>query len=328
MADSSPKSRRGAPRGRRARRDPWPRSSVRRAWFRDHCRVAGQSLRHVSHRFGTTLLAWLLVGIALAFPAALFLVQSGLSNLTDRWDDRPGLSVYFEPGTSPAPLATKLRGQPGVQEVGVITQDEALAEFLAQTRLGDALETLDTNPLPASLRVVPAAGTGAAHLERLAALARQSPGATEVVVERIWLERVAAAASAARRMGAILAALFAIGAVLVTATSVRLAIEGRLRELRVMKLVGANDAQVRRPFLYLGMFYGLGGGLVAAMLLSVAIGIVEGPFTRLLGSFDVEFEAAAFDAGFVGILLGTGGLLGIAGAVIGVRQRQASLDQI
>ena len=162
----------------------------------------------------------------------------------------------------------RLRGQSGVQHVTAITQDEALAEFMAQTHLGDALGALDTNPLPASLRVVPTPEAGAADLERLAALAGEGSGVAEVVIERTWLERVAAASIAARRVGSILAVLFGIGALLVTATSVRLAIEGRLQELKVMKLVGASDGQVRRPFLYLGMLYGLGGGLVAAMLLS------------------------------------------------------------
>ena len=324
MADAAS----GRRRKRKAPRDPWPRSSVRWTGLRDHQRTARESLRHVSQRFGTTLLAWLLVGIALAFPAALFLVQSGLSVLTDRWDERPGLSVYFEPGTGPNDLADRLRGQSGVQEVTATTQDEALAEFTAQTHLGDALEALDSNPLPASLRVVPTPAAGPADLQRLAALAREGPGVAEVVVERTWLERVAAASSTARRVGSILAVLFGIGALLVTATSVRLAIEGRLQELKVMKLVGASDGQVRRPFLYLGMLYGLGGGLVAAMLLSVGITIVENPLANLLGSFDVEFGAEAFDARFVGILLGAGVILGVAGAVLAVRQRKAGLNEI
>lgn len=322
MADATTRRRRKAPK------DPWPRSSIRWTWPGDHMRVAGESLRHVSQRFGMTLLAWLLVGIALAFPAALFLVQSGLSELTDRWDERPGLSIYFEPGTGPDELAATLHGQSEVQEVTAITQDEALAEFMAQTHLGDALSALDTNPLPASLRVVPTPGAGAAGLERLAAMAREGSGVAEVVIEKTWLERVAAASSTARRVGWILAVLFGFGALLVTATSVRLAIEGRLQELRVMKLVGASDGQVRRPFLYLGMFYGLGGGLVAAMLLSVGITIVESPLSNLLGSFDLEFGAEAFDARFVGILLGAGVILGVTGAVMAVRQRKASLNEI
>ena len=111
-----------------------------------------------------------------------------------------------------------------------------------------------------------------------------------------------------------------------TATSVRLAIEGRLEELKVMKLVGASDGQVRRPFLYLGMLYGLGGGVLAAMLLSVGLTVVEAPLTSLLGSFEVDFEPAAFGVRFLAILLGAGTVLGVTGALLAVRQRRASLD--
>ena len=268
---------RGKRTGRRAPKHPWPRASVPGRWRRDHFRVAGDSLRHVSRRFGTTLLAWLLVGIALALPAALFLVQSGLSELGGRWDHRPGLSIYFEPGTGPDALAAALGEEPGVERVEMTTQEEALAEFGARGQFADALGVLEINPLPASLRLVPVAGSAPADLDRLAGLARKHPGVAEVVVERTWLERVTAASEVARRLGAILGALFALGAVMVTATSVRLAIEGRLEELKVMKLVGASDGQVRRPFLYLGMLYGLGGGVLAAMLLSVGLTAVEAP---------------------------------------------------
>ena len=311
---------------RKAPKHPWPRPSIPGKWRRDHFRVAGDSLRHVSSRFGTTLLAWLLVGIALALPAALFLVQSGLTELTGRWDHRPGLSVYFEPGKSPGALAAALSEQSGVERVDVTTQEEALVEFGARGHFADALGALEINPLPASLRLVPVAGSGPADLDRLAELARQHPGAVEVVVERTWLERVAAASEMARRAGAILGALFALGAVMVTATSVRLAIEGRLEELKVMKLVGASDGQVRRPFLYLGMLYGLGGGVLAAMLLSVGLTVVEAPLEALLGSFDVEFEPAAFSVRFLAVLLGTGTALGMTGAALAVRQRRASID--
>ena len=313
-------------RGGKAPNHPWPRTAAPGRWWRDHVRVAGDSLRHVSRRFGATLLVWLLVGIALAFPAALCLVQSGLSELTGQWDHRPGVSVYFEPGRGPDALAAVLREQPGVERVVVTTQEEALAEFGAQAHLADALEVLEINPLPASLRVVPRAGAGAAELDRLAERARRHPGAVEVIVERTWLERVTAASEVARRLGAIFGALFALGAMMVAATSVRLAVEGRLEELKVMKLVGATDGQVRRPFLYLGVLYGLGGGVLAAMLLSAGLTVVEAPLAGLLGSFELEYEPAAFSFRFLAALLGAGTVLGVMGAALAVRQRRVSLE--
>jgi cell division transport system permease protein len=120
--------------------------------------------------------------------------------------------------------------------------------------------------------------------------------------------------------------LFSCGAVLVTATSARLAIETRLDELRVMKLVGATDAYIRRPFLYLGALYGVGGGLLAAMLISAVLVVLEAPLATLFGSYGGQLESGGFDLTFFAGLLVVGGLLGIGGALLAVYQRLANLE--
>ena len=113
---------------------------------------------------------------------------------------------------------------------------------------------------------------------------------------------------------------------LVTATSVRLAIEARLEELRVLKLVGATERQLRRPFLYFGALYGIGGGLVAAMLLSVGLLTIEAPLERLLGSYQRSLEIHGFGGTFLLALLSIGGILGVAGALLAARQRLTHLN--
>ena len=98
-----------------------------------------------------------------------------------------------------------------------------------------------------------------------------------------------------------------------TATTVRFAIDSQLDELKVMKLVGASDAQLRRPFLYFGAVYGAGGGLVAAMLVSLGLIVLERPLLDLLGSFDQTLVLSGFDATFLVSLVGLGAVLGTAG---------------
>jgi cell division transport system permease protein len=299
------------------------------ARWRDHGRIVRETAHFVSARIGTSLLVWLLVGIALALPAGLFLLQVNLAALTSAWEGRPGLSVYFEldaPADAAGNLAAALRSRRTVAEVGVTTAAEALAEFQREADLGDALDLLDDNPLPASLRATLVPGARADDLDALAALAAGSDGVAEVVVERTWLERVNDITRVVTRFGIMLALLFGMGAVLITATSVRLAIEARLEELRVLKLVGATDAQIRRPFLYFGVLYGLGGGLVAAMLISVSLLVMEAPLADLLGSYGQTVQLAGFDVRFLAILFAAAGLLGIAGALIAARQRLRDLE--
>jgi len=299
------------------------------ARWRDHVRVLRDSVNFVSKRLGTTLLVWLLVGIALALPGGLFLLQLNLAAMTGAWEGRPGLTVYFDLGVAPAvvdELAATLGGQASVQQVAIVTPEEALAEFQAYTDITDALDLLQINPLPASLRATLVPGADAGDLETLAALAGRHPGAAEVVVEKTWMERVADLTRVVTRLGVMLAVLFGVGAVLITATSVRLAIEAHLDELRVLKLVGATGAQMRRPFLYFGAIYGLGGALLGAMLISLCLVVIERPLADLLGSYGQSLQLAGFDLKFLGALFGIAGVLGVTGALIAARQRLNGLE--
>jgi cell division transport system permease protein len=312
------------------RNDPWPRARGGViSWWQDHVRIARETMHFVSARLGTSLLVWLLVGIALALPAGLLLLQLNLTDMTAAWDGRPGLSVYFNLDASESTvedIVGVLQEQQAIEQVVVTSAAQALAEFQNHTGLADALELLNENPLPASLRAIVSAGATVDDLQAAAAAVEGAVGVADVVVEKTWMERVIDVSRVVSRLGVILGALFGVGAILVTATSVRLAIEARLDELRVLKLVGATEGQIRRPFLYFGAFYGLGGGLVAAMLISLCLVLIENPLASLLGSYGKDLETAGFDPIFLAGLLAMGGALGVAGALLAARQRLSGLQ--
>jgi cell division transport system permease protein len=296
---------------------------------RDHIRISRESVVHISERLPTTLLVWLLIGIALALPGGLYLLQVNLTSIAARWEGKPGITLYFEvdaPDDAVRAVATGLEEESAVSRVIVVTAEEALEEFREYAGVADALERLGRNPLPATVRVVLADGARPEAFDRLATRLGTARGVDEVVIERTWIERLDAMTRVVRRLGWILAALFALGAVLVTATSVRLAIESRLEELRVMRLVGATQAQLRRPFLYFGLLYGLGGGLAGAMLISAVLLIVEAPLAALVGSYGTRLDVEGLSAVFFLGLFALGGLLGICGALIAVRERLKGLE--
>jgi cell division transport system permease protein len=163
-------------------------------------------------------------------------------------------------------------------------------------------------------------------VDRLTGQISVLPGVQEVVVEKTWLERLNDISAVISRLSLVLAMLFGVGAILVTASSVRLAIESRLEELRVLKLVGATAGQIRRPFLYFGTVYGFGGGVIAAMLIAMTILVIEPPLQSLLGSYEQVLELAGFDSKFLIILLLVGSALGVMGALLAVRQRLQDLE--
>jgi cell division transport system permease protein len=251
-----------------------PLAAQRAGWlarWRDHFRILRDSAlrqRAAGHQPAGLAAG----GHRAGLPAGLFLLQLNLAAMTGAWEGRPGLSVYFEPAR---PIrSARGAGRGAAREprrrwrVGVVSQDEALAEFQPTPISPMRWRCWMTNPLPASC-APPWPRAGRRTWTRWRRWQGPACGVAEVVVEKTWLERVTDITRVVTRLGVMLAVLFGLGAVLITATSVRLAIEARLDELRVLKLVGATDAQMRRPFLYFGAVYGLGGGLVAAMLISI-----------------------------------------------------------
>ena len=319
-----------APRDDASVRGPWPpeRPSAS-AWLRDHLRVARDSLGFISARLATSLLVWLLIGIALALPAGLYLLQNNLAALEGEWQGRPGLSVYFADDASDAAIrAAVALAEAGVHthQVWHITPEQALDEFQGFSGLTDAVDLLPENPLPHSLRVTLLGTASVADLNALAGELSAAQSVADVVLEQTWLARLAALTSVVNRLGAALGIMFAVGAVLVTATSVRLAIEARLAELQVQTLVGAEPGFIRRPFLYLGALYGLGGALLALMLLSGVLLVLERPLAALIGSYGGALKIAGFDPSFIAGTLALGALLGLAGALAATRERLASLD--
>lgn len=312
--------------------DPWP-AHARPAFatVRDHARVARESFYFVSSRVGASLVIWLLIGIALALPGGLYLIERNLTGAMDRWEGRVGFSVYFEPVSGvagAAALAARLDAMQETERVWVVTAEEALEEFRGHAEVSDALDVLEDNPLPASVRVSLADGVPPATVARLAAAASGAAGVEEVVIETAWLERLGAIAAAVERLGWMLAGLFGLGAALVTLSSVRLAIESRLEELRVQKLVGGTDAFLRRPFLYLGVIYGVGGGVLAAVLNAAALLALEAPLGTLLEGYGQDLELTGLDHIFTGVLLGVGALLGMCGAMVASRQRLRGLEPV
>ena len=306
---------------RRRPKEVWPSGpKSRSAVWRERWRVARESVGFLGRAWPATIVVWLLIGIALALPGALYLLGLNLERAAGDWQGRPGLSVYFEPGLDIAvatALADRLRGDADVVDVYLVTPEEALAELGGQSALADSahvFDALDTNPLPATIRASLALDSPPERLVELAGSLLAAAGVDDVVIEKTWIERLAAMREVVERIAIVVALLLGVGAVLVSAASVRLAIAARLAEQEVLALVGATRRHIRRPFLYLGVLYGAGGALVAAVLLSGALIAVEEPLAQLFESYGADLYLAGFDPMFLLALFGTGAVLGALGA--------------
>jgi cell division transport system permease protein len=236
------------------------------AYFARHAQTLIGSLgRIVQHPFAT-LMTMGVVAVALALPLFLNLLLTNVRTATGNWSEAFDLSVYMDKQTGAARTATlakQLRQRGDVAAVRVITADEGLAEFRSTSGFGKALDALTDNPLPDALIVTPTLlastprGTDALKTT-IAAMA----GVQNVQLDTEWVKRLHGMLDILRRVVLLTGALLGAGVVLIVGNTIRLDILNRRAEIEVMKLVGASDG-LRAAFLYSGIWYGLGGGLMA-----------------------------------------------------------------
>jgi cell division transport system permease protein len=123
-----------------------------------------------------------------------------------------------------------------------------------------------------------------------------------------------------------LAILLAVAVVLVIGNTVRLAIESRRDEILVAKLVGGTDAFVRRPFLYTGAWFGLGGGLVAGLLLLITFWWLSAPVARLAALYHSDFVLHGLGFENAIMLIFAAMALGWLGAWVAVRRHLDDME--
>ena len=270
-------------------------------WLDQHLYSFVASLGRVLRRPWTTLLTIGVMAVALALPLGLGLALDNLRHFAGSVEQSREIDLFLKPEIDvprAQALAAELRSRGDVAKVEVRTPEEGLAEFRARSGLGDAIGALEENPLPCLLIVTPreASSTLVAALERL-------PETGLVQHDEAWRKRLQGWLGFGARLAWVLAALFGLGALLVVGNTVRLDIQSRREEIGVLQLLGATDGFIRRPFIYLGAWYGLVAGALALGLLFAAEYALREPLQALAESYGSGFALSGVDplraAGFL-----------------------------
>lgn len=300
-----------------------------RAWASHHGHSLLSTLGRLSRAPLATAMTVGVIGIALALPTSLHLAIDNLQEVGGGWRSALQVSVFLRhdrPVAEAEALADELRSHEAVASVRVTPPSEALAEFRRTSGFGEALDALKENPLPAVLVIAPAASvTSPGQLASLVAMLEGHPAVDIVQQDAEWLQRLFALVAIAQRAVFVVALLLGVAVAVTVGNTIRLDIQNRRQEIEVTKLIGGSDAFIRRPFLYTGLWYGVGGGLVAAVLVAVARLALETPVARLAGLYGSDFTLAGLGPAGFAVLVGLGALLAWAGSWIAVGRH---LDEI
>ncbi|MCC5794651.1 MAG: cell division protein [Chromatiales bacterium] len=285
-------------------------------WLQRHLQTALGTLGTLSRQPVATGLTVLVIGMALALPAALHVLVQNARLAAGSFEDVRDFSAYLAQGTAlvqAEALARELEARDEVGAVTLISAEDALEELRADPGIATLILALERNPLPHTLVIRPAEGLDNAAIQALAD--SLGPPVEMVRLDMDWLGRLAALFDVLRRAVLLAMLLLVSAVVIIIGNTIRLEIQNRRQDIEVMKLLGATDGFVRRPFLYLGLWYGLLGGLVALIVLLTGLAALGGPLDRLAALYGSGLRLTGLDGRTaLGLLLcslaaGTGGAL-------------------
>ena len=256
-----------------------------------------------------------MVGLALFVVALFSLAAFNLQLALRTLEERVEVVAYLREGTTAAEMEiarTELAQLPEVVEVRYVTKDEALERARRDLPgFGELFVSDEVNPLPASLEVRLRDGTRTeTAVTQVAGVADDYPFVEDVQYGREWVDKLFTLRRIAGFTTAVLGGAFGAVAALIIATALRIAIFARKDEIYIMRLVGARNSFIRRPFLVEGAMAGLAGGALALLLTWATYRAV----TQFL--FEVTWMPLAWAAAVVA----AGAAFGILASAIAVRR--------
>lgn len=287
-----------------------------------HLQVMLFSLGQLWRQPIASLMTTTVIGIALVLPAGLYVLSQNMNSISNQWDSASQITLFLKHDLTEEQgerLTAKLKTWSDIQQANYQSSDQSLTEFKELSGLGNLLDSLPENPLPAVIIVEPAEQSN--HPDAIKSLLAQFdklPQIDQAKLDMEWLQRFRSINKTVQRGISILAILLSLSVLLVIGNTIRLAILSRESEIRVMKLVGATNRFIRRPFLYTGFWYGFLGGLLAWATLLFSMGLLTGPIHELAGHYGSNFSLHWFASTMLVILPVMGGTLGISGAWLAV----------
>lgn len=297
------------------------------AWLTQHQAALLSAVQRLRAAPLNALLSFFAIGIVLTLPAMGYVVLDTLRDLERSASGVQQISVFMhleasraEVGEVENRLQTTVPGQ-----WRFVSREDALKRLRSHEGMADIVASLPRNPLPDAFVVEPKEADPQT-LEALRSRFAAWPKVAHVQLDSAWVKRFDAFLRLGKLSLALVAGIFAAGLVAVTFTTIRLQVMAQAAEIEVVRLIGATDAFIRRPFYYFGALQGALGGVLAVLLVMAALQALAGPVAELAQHYASSFALHAPNGLEIVALIAIGALLGWLGAQLSVSLSLREID--
>jgi len=293
-------------------------------WLNQHILAIQLVAQRLRTHWLNTLTICMVIGITVTLPGLMFVGLDNLQDVSHSIKQDAQISVFLKPalnGNVIQRMINELQHRPQVKEVRFVPKEEAIKQLGQQFSQKDLLADLPQNPLPDALFIT-LVDTHPATVNPLRSQLQSRAEVDEVVIDSVWIERLNSMLALGKRITLIFASLLAIAMITVISNTVRMQVLTHEAEIEVSRLIGATHSFIRRPFLYMGSAYGLGGGLIAIALLFAIVWSLKQPVQLLANNYQSNFQLAFHLLNIGGLILLSSAMIGWIAAFIALTQKR------
>ncbi len=245
----------------------------------------------------SSLTSIVVIAITLVLPLTLFSAANKLENTLNQYAQSPQLIAYLRTDGQASMIgdvSERLLSREDISYIELVPKALGLSQFSEDSGLSDLIAELGSNPLPDVLLVTPLA-LDVESLEELARTLAQDPDIESAELDIQWLLRLRGLVGAIKSVGSVIGALAVLAFFLVIGTTIRALIRSSIDEIRIQKLIGATDFYVIKPLIFKGLYYGLGGSVLAILLQLLVFALLNGALTDFVRLYSdvTDIETAA-----------------------------------
>lgn len=299
-------------------------------YLEKHLQANAYAFSVLSQRLFSSVMTVLVLSVALSLPMLFWVIQDNLSSIAMSWQRNVHMTVYLKTAATPEEMSgvlQNIRLTEGVQQAVLKTPAEGLKEFQTQVGLENLMDYLSHNPLPAAIDITPRADyLSPVALKGLAKRLRSQTQVEQVRVDSEWIQRLSTLLSFLKHFIQAMLLLLVVAVLLTIGNTLRFIFNQKKDEMLVLKLVGATDNYVMRPFYYLGIWYGVFGALGAIFFSSLFFYYLGLMAKELLDIYQVSFSLKGLTLAEAYSFIGISGLLGFLAAQFFVRIKLMTIE--
>jgi cell division transport system permease protein len=299
-------------------------------WLNQHAQAIKLVLTRMHYNKLSTFMISLVIAVAMCVPGVFYMGVDHLSKLSNHMQDETEISLFLKLDASPnvaSEIDAALAKNTAIKQYHLVTKDQAWKDLKAKAesiKIDNEVSQLTKNPLPDAF-FIQAKSADPAALETLKNELQGIPGVDQAVLNAEWAKRLSSILALGTKIILFIAALLALALLVIIGNTVRMQILTQKEEIIVSKLIGATTSFIRTPFLYAGMIYGLFGGLLAIVILTLIVQLYNQSVTQLSNLYSSDFSLPWFNIPLYIAIIISSILIGWLGSYLSVTRSIAAI---